>query len=491
MSSNSLVYDLPSDVVNTLLCSVCDGYLSCGPVTEDNGKLICGRCYKKDTVAVLQVAYEKAMSNFIFPCRFDKQGCKERLLFNSIIEHERKCRYRTLDCPSLLCVSSLLALELQTHFEEYHRELINNDGQFRINLNENARCNLLMVHDDITVIIKYLYDSSTICLQIEIAYTSNEEESIYYKLQIISGTDSDNSLNLSQQLCSLYETRDIDVAKCIKLEMKEYLGVLANPPSLVFKVSITLIVNSDENHVHKPATVSNINTLSNILHEELVNLEWLRCNNCRLLVSPPLYFTDSDVSLCGACCEGHTGVHESTLSTSTNFSCCWRGCPFLGNLADISVHIETCKFKTYLCPFYTSCENRIFNYNESQLFIRHLKIHATYCSPDRILVELFNRNASSTGNVIEKSYFTNIGDKVVLFTCAITTKGDKWSLNSILPSGVNVKIMFAHEHCRLRSASHYYNKYRVVNINNDDETVGFPLCFKEYYRLTAIITFIE
>ncbi|KAK5641468.1 hypothetical protein RI129_010015 [Pyrocoelia pectoralis] len=246
MSSNSFSYDLSQDIVNTLLCSICDGYLSCGPVTEVNGDLICGRCDTNNTDAVLQVAYEKVMSNFVFPCRFDKQGCEERFLFNSSMEHEKQCKYRILHCPALLkipCTVKLSACELRAHFEEHHRDLISSDGQFSINLDEEAHYNLLMVRDGITIIIKYFYDDSAGCLHLKVSYLYSEDELIYYKIQIINGTNCDNSLNLPQQQCDLYECSTVDSTNPLKLEMQKYLGIFGNPPSLVFKIGICFYVD--------------------------------------------------------------------------------------------------------------------------------------------------------------------------------------------------------------------------------------------------------
>ncbi|KAK5641467.1 hypothetical protein RI129_010014 [Pyrocoelia pectoralis] len=283
MSSNSSFYDLSQDIVNTLLCSICDGYLSCSPVMEVNGDLICGRCDTNSTNAVLQVAYEKAMSNFVFPCRFDKHGCEERLLFNSSMEHEKQCKYRILECPALLkipCTSKLSACELTAHFEEHHRDLISCDGQFSINLDQEARCNLLMIRDGITIIIKYFYDHSAGCLDLKVSYLYSEDELIYYKTQMINGTDCDNSLNLPQQLCDLYESSTVDSTNPLKLEMQKYLEIFGNPSSLVFKIPVFITITeysrdgSDGKESSKlPAVVNNLNCIPNSSSYELLNLE--------------------------------------------------------------------------------------------------------------------------------------------------------------------------------------------------------------------------
>ncbi|KAK5641466.1 hypothetical protein RI129_010013 [Pyrocoelia pectoralis] len=497
MSSNNSSYDLPQDIVNTLLCSICDGYLSCGPVMEANGDLICGRCDTNSTDAVLQVAYEKVMSNFIFPCRFDKQGCEERLLFDSSMEHEKQCKYRILDCPALLkipCTWKLSACELTAHFEEHHRELISSDGQFSINLSQEARCNLLMIRDGITIIIKYFYNHSQGCLHLKVSYLYSEDELIYYKTQVINGTDCDNSLNLPQQQCDLYESFTVvDSTNPLKLEMQKYLGIFGNPPSLVFKISVFITIpeysrdDSDEKESSKfPAIVNNLSCTSNPSScDELLNLEKLYCDFCELILCTTYFYQckNSVERYCGKCAKGKVGMESCIKITQQNYICCWRGCDFLGDVKTLFSHVRECKFKKWWCPFDSCCGKRVFKYNECDAFIMHLKIHATYCSPNNnIVIELFDKTSSK--NDVEKSYFTYVSSAIILFTCTITCKNN-WSIRSILPHGITAKIFFTHDHCRLRSKDFTFDKPELVEIKND--CIEFPLCFKQYRQLSAII----
>lgn len=491
MSSNSSSYDLPQYIVNTLLCSICDGYLSCAPVIEVNGDLICGRCDANSTDAVLQVAYEKVMSNFVFPCRFDKQGCEERLLFNSSMQHEKQCKYRILECPALLkvpCTSKVSGCELRAHFEEHHRNLITSDGQFSINLDQEARCNLLMVCDDITIIIKYFYDQSEGCLHLKVSYLRSEDELIYYKTQIINGTDCDNSLNLPQQQCDLYESSTVGSTNSLKLEMQKYLGIFGNPPSLVFKISIFITIaeylrdDSDGKESSKfPAVVSNLNCIPNSSTcEELLNLEDFFCNSCKLFKHQSFFRDENSVERCCLTCS-FDDMEEIEI-TEKNYMCCWRGCKFLGDIKTLFHHVRECEFKKFWCPFYSSCGKRVFKYNDCDTFINHLKIHATYCSPNNnMVIELFDKTLR---NDVEKSYFTYVSSAIILFTCTITCKSN-WSIRSFLPLGITAKIFFTHDHCRLRSKDFIFDKPKLVDINND--CIEFPLCFKQYCHLTAII----
>ncbi|XP_031359099.1 uncharacterized protein LOC116182697 [Photinus pyralis] len=214
-------------------------------VKELNGNFICGRCHETEPNAVSQLCYERMMSNFTFPCRYDKEGCTDRLRFNSSLEHERKCQYRPIVCPSVLkkaCTQSIPACQLYTHFIEAHKDLISNDGQFKIHLDEKTRYNALMLHDDNTVVVKYLYDDVERRLHLEVAYVSSDEDSLYYQLQLINGTNYDNSLSLSQQACTLYETQGITSTNCAVIDLEMYLAVLENPPSLILKISLTSLV---------------------------------------------------------------------------------------------------------------------------------------------------------------------------------------------------------------------------------------------------------
>ena len=162
-------FDLPKEVVKKLRCFVCNKYLSCGPMKQENGNLICGRCNSSDLNTGLQMAFQKIMENFKFPCQYDEQGCEEHLLFNTSIEHETTCRYRTLHCPVNSCSSLLYFSEFYGHFTEFHKNLVVTDGQFTLKLDDNSDCNLLMVQNNTTIVIKYFYDFHTKRLRLEVA----------------------------------------------------------------------------------------------------------------------------------------------------------------------------------------------------------------------------------------------------------------------------------------------------------------------------------
>jgi len=58
-----------------------------------------------------------------FECKNTRFGCKEILMAKEILEHEKNCLYRAINCPVLNCFSTDLAyLSLNDHIEKCHKD---------------------------------------------------------------------------------------------------------------------------------------------------------------------------------------------------------------------------------------------------------------------------------------------------------------------------------------------------------------------------------
>lgn len=151
---------LEDDLLKTLRCKFCKGYLSVSPiVTLASGKNICGRCLQKQQEygdgddgmfqGPRNEVYETIIQLIKFPCQYDRRGCKEVLPFSQIWEHEQNCCFGLYNCPIILdkgpCTWIGQRDEIKQHFYEEHTDCISAyPCTFKPAIDENKDYNLLM-----------------------------------------------------------------------------------------------------------------------------------------------------------------------------------------------------------------------------------------------------------------------------------------------------------------------------------------------------------
>ncbi|KAK5641465.1 hypothetical protein RI129_010012 [Pyrocoelia pectoralis] len=451
-------YHLPNEVANISRCSMCEEYLSCGPIMGYNGNFICGRCGKDDQNGVVQVALEKIMTFFVFPCRYDRFGCKEQFLFNTSMQHERICQYRTVPCPALLnnpCNFAIPVLHLYTHCVKFHNNLITNDGDFQINVDQDVCCNLVMVKDNITVIIKYVYNSKSKHLQLDVASASVLEELISFKIRILSKLLEGMNINLPEKQCTVYESYTVSKDSII-IEIDKYLWLFSNTSSLIFKIFLITAATIPERSKNECQPLSSIALVHNLCvndsHEEeeeeegdqLKDIRDMFCYSCNCL-SYPLYYdpTLSQIKCCLKCRgDHHTTEYLGSCDdlSDKRYPCDYKGCSFYGGITDLILHVKGCEYRTFLCTV-DGCKSKdVFSLNETYIRINHLRTHAKYCpNPNKITISLYN---IQLGLSVEK-YFTHIRNVFILFTAEMRNC-TFWDFNCHLPSGIEMEITFYH-----------------------------------------------
>ncbi|KAB0794127.1 hypothetical protein PPYR_13747 [Photinus pyralis] len=493
MATGAILYELPMEVANICRCYICQAYLSCGPVKIENGNSICGRCEASST-AVVHVTFENIMANFTFPCRYDSLGCKERLLFNTSMAHEVKCPHRTVPCPALLhndCNLNVPISVLHSHFVKFHSDLITKDGTFKINLDEDKHCNLIMMVDNVIVVIKYRYDSVIKCLHLEVASALVTEELIYYKTQIVGDLAEGMNfhLNFSEKQCTAYETHTVSNTNSVQIEIEKYLTLLSNPSSVTFKIfSVTAVkskVSSSKNEI--VVSSSFVRHLGEEFEKEssslLGDLRENICIICKKLSFPIYYSTNQPLEkYCKKCRTQHDGTYVQYSNPQYNqncvYPCIFKGCSYSCIATDLDKHVEICECRTYLCPV-GGC-NDLFRFNEIHKNIQHLKDHATYFpNPGEITIDLYDIKP------VTKMYFTNIGNILVLLKSKVSND-DSWILTSDLPAGVTLNIFFTHGHCRLSTKPMKFDGTKELWLTKSQIS---PLpCYAEFFRLTAVIS---
>ncbi|KAK4873875.1 hypothetical protein RN001_013235 [Aquatica leii] len=319
-------YILPVELAEKLICSYCHEYLSCGPIKMQKEKYICGRCTAKgDAEVVLPHIFEIILANSIFPCKYYKEGCKKTIQFNDFQKHESNCFHRKIPCPELNCTQAVLLFNLLDHFKEHHLSGIIENDQFKLDLDENNKQNLLKYESDCIIVIKYHYSRATKTLQLSVALVNEKPRTVAkYKLQICNGNDLDTNINLSQKLCHLYNNQRLEKEEFDDININDCLSVLKNPKIVIIKIFL----------VYSNNIFQSTKTLFTDQTEEDAQLERVMEENA-------------------------IETLQNLITNQNNYfvvPCQWKGCKQLGEEQEILEHQNECEFKLYLCPY--KCEQQ-------------------------------------------------------------------------------------------------------------------------------------
>lgn len=135
----------PSEIVQNQLCSVCDKYLSVGPIkVYPNRQIKCGRCSKDSDFGVKSKLFLTIVKDMLFPCINSLEGCNKMLTISETKQHETICTGSNYSC--LICESfEGDVYMLSRHCEKIHKkERLDNIG-FLVNLEKNqSKCNFYL-----------------------------------------------------------------------------------------------------------------------------------------------------------------------------------------------------------------------------------------------------------------------------------------------------------------------------------------------------------
>ncbi|KAK4873879.1 hypothetical protein RN001_013239 [Aquatica leii] len=344
-------YMLPDDIAKKMICSYCNGFLSCGPIKMQKGSYICGRCdIKGKDDGVLPHIFEVFMDNFTFPCKYYKEGCTKTVLFNDTQKHEVKCSHRIIMCPELhSCDEILLIMNLYDHFQKYHINRIIENCQFKLDLNENGKQNLLIYESDCVVVVKYSYIQATKNLQLSVAPLNEKIGTVdKYKLQIYNGDDVDNNISLSQKLCHLYNSKHLKTGEFDNINLSDYLSILNDPKVLIIK--IILIYSNDSSVTNKTLITNKTGKIAQIddIDEENAS-EKLKKRRSRV-------------------------AYRYEDNNTNTVPCKWKDCIKSDEKQNILKHQDECEFRLYICPFLEDCEEEKMESEESPKYILPDKI---------------------------------------------------------------------------------------------------------------------
>jgi len=125
-----------SDRFKSILeCPVCLEVPRSKPIFHctSNGHLICGNCHPKLEECpkcrgplgncrslILENMLDVVQLSHV--CKFSKEGCEVELVEDLLVDHEKKCQYRLVNCPEADCEAKISLSKVVDHISNDHRE---------------------------------------------------------------------------------------------------------------------------------------------------------------------------------------------------------------------------------------------------------------------------------------------------------------------------------------------------------------------------------
>ncbi|KAF5293498.1 hypothetical protein FQA39_LY02983 [Lamprigera yunnana] len=449
--------------IESLRCSNCKLYLSCGPIRLSKDGSICGRCDVKDPSVLRELVLEAALQNVFFPCSYNKFGCQKQLLFGHVSDHEEsKCYYVPFNCPDALCNWFGSVSQFALHFIAFHNKACRENMVFTLDLTKDEEALIMYFKSGTPFLLKYQYCKDVGSFTYNIGYFHFHNVQALHKIVLTSNPSNQIIVNLKANRCLFYNHGG-NKNECIFLN--NYLTILGNPTTIQFSI--------------------NVNIYSKLLVApelplKVVNyavLETLRCVECHNYLSLPVY-TSAIGNICHDCskmCSTSQPSQNFELQlqiSSTIYPCRWKSCNFKDSGALIRKHEQSCKFYPYVCP---ECKV-VLIYN--QLFIHLRLFHGTSFFSNRISYTFYMKDVST------RKFVSIINNDLFVITHKARDETHVFSLKrSLNYSNIVGKIHFTHSHCNLKSKTYFINHATEFTLIRDK----LPLCYRTNNRLKAVI----
>lgn len=378
-------------------CAKCKSLLSVPPIILDkNGDGICGRCGNdiNGEIYLYNKYYEILAKQFYFPCRYYKEGCHIKELFNDVGHHEENCPYQLKRCPVKGCLWSGTIAELIIHYDVIHSELkMENDCV--IVLGHTKGCFMLCTYE-FHFLIEWTCQDSSLKVKINSLNSLKPQDDIKFVCCLM--TSELNSLEVSTVL---------ELKKFVTLNLLDIQKNVLDA-SIIISVKITLPVN--------------------LINRRLEEVDKIRCPCCQLFMTPPilrcpvnhitcLNCTGADYNFCVKCVEDElnfTRVQELEIITvSFIYTCKWKGCTSRFTYKEIQAHEQSCCKRIFMC---LHCYDWYGTFNE-------LIPHDVICPSKRYLWPmLLNSRVTAFGKDIGTFNYTLIAYKEIFLVTIQFTK---------------------------------------------------------------------
>jgi E3 ubiquitin-protein ligase SIAH1 len=194
------------------------------------------------------VALEKLAREMKYPCTYQKYGCEEVFLHDTVREHQHRCRYRPQTCPvyklpNVKCSWTGSYDEIKKHLMEKHRgecyEYV--DGNFRVLKNIAARMSLSQFIFALNEIFFLRFQANSDTLYAVLLYVGPAEKAAKYKYKVEFVNKDDTEGVTVMHLTRSFDEKLEDVFKtgnCVKLYYDVVSRLTDEMSKLKFKIEI-------------------------------------------------------------------------------------------------------------------------------------------------------------------------------------------------------------------------------------------------------------
>ena len=108
-------------------CSTCETY-----ICEICNKEKDSKCPEDHSVVLDQMSSLLSPLFTIHICKWDKNGCQEKLHVKKLKDHEKYCIFQNVQCPVISCTESIVFKDAQKHLDETHKCLkVDDEWEFK------------------------------------------------------------------------------------------------------------------------------------------------------------------------------------------------------------------------------------------------------------------------------------------------------------------------------------------------------------------------
>ncbi|XP_056647932.1 uncharacterized protein LOC130452610 [Diorhabda sublineata] len=123
------------EVLDSLICSFCEKYLSVGPIKiYNNRKVKCGRCPEIPNDPGIDSIYLILAEKILFKCINVYEGCRNILPYNDAKKYEETCLSTKFLCP--ICMENIWIYLLKNHVMQKHKQVLLNSNYISLNLQD-------------------------------------------------------------------------------------------------------------------------------------------------------------------------------------------------------------------------------------------------------------------------------------------------------------------------------------------------------------------
>lgn len=323
-------------VENVFNCALCHNLL-CVPVMKvENVGNVCNKCFDSANMSGLpNPELEIVLNELKIPCKFFSGGCKQRILFKDLEEHQEKCKYHEKPCVFGHCQWRGTASQISQHFLDKHNENVLHNFIIDLNITEsNVSTKFLRGKKEFIVTIDLSVENDTISYSI---YDAKHSETDYEL--IIKHLGLKNNIETICKVGCL--TQKVEPVTVDFSALKQVLNV-SETLSLEIKVNNNEMKEFDEKMLH-----------------------FFECPVCKTLMRPPIYQCKFGHSFCNNCrprlekcptCREPFGTTRNYslegLTAGISYSCIYHplGCEQTLQASDTGKHESMCPFRPYHCP---------------------------------------------------------------------------------------------------------------------------------------------